>query len=404
MTTTATPASPRRKRGLIVWLALALVAMVLLAAAVPLARWGRAQLRRVLGPPGLSVALVASGLSQPTDIAHTGVAGDERLFVVEREGRIRIVDPDGSVRATPFLDLGDRVEFRNYGEQGLLGLVFDPDYAATGEFYVYYSDLQDNIQLSRFRVSADPDAAAAEETPLLNIAVDAPLHYGGDLAFGPDGYLYVAVGVGAAEDGPHMVAQETDSLRGKLLRLDVRGVSTYTIPVDNPLVAVAGARPEIWALGLRNPWRISFDRVTGDLYIVDVGQSTAEEVNFQPAGSAGGQNYGWPCWEGRTAQTSANCPPAETVTGPVISLDRQNASALVGGYVYRGERYARLQGYYIFGDFATSGLWVARPGEWEPISYWGLGLNLPSTFGEDAAGELFAASYTDGAIFRIGPD
>jgi len=386
-----------------IWV-LVLAGALALLAAVPAVRWGRAQLRRFFGPPALTVVPVASGLNQPTDIASTGVAGDERLFVVEREGRIQIVEPEGEVRPTPFLDLGDRVEFRTYGEQGLLGLVFDPDYAATGEFYVYYSDLNDDIQLSRFHVSDDPNLAAREETRLLNIETYAPLHYGGDLAFGPDGYLYVAVGVGAAEGGPHHLAQQTDSLLGKLLRLDVRAVPTYTIPAGNPFVATTGARPEIWARGLRNPWRISFDRETGELYIVDVGQSTAEEVNWQPADSPGGQNYGWPCYEGSTPYAPEACPPAETLTAPVIELNRDHAAVLVGGYVYRGERFPRLRGYYIFGDFSTSGLWRVRPGEWTPVSYWELGLTFPSTFGEDAAGELYVASFTTGALFRVEPN
>jgi len=358
--------------------------------------------KRLNRPPELAVTLIASGFDQPTDIANSGLPGDARLFVVERPGRIRLVQPDGTIAPTLFLDITERVEDTAYGEQGLLGLAFDPAYAATGDFYVYYTANGGDIHLSHFRVSANPDVADPAETVLLAITPQAPMHLGGDLAFGPDGYLYLGPGDGGTQDDPENDAQRLDSWLGKLLRIQVHGASPYTVPADNPFVNTAGALPEVWALGLRNPWRFSFDPATGDLFVGDVGQATHEEINRVPAGSPAGQNFGWHCYEGLVDRGLAGCSAGTAYTPPLRDFERAEASSIVGGFVYAGNRYRALRGSYIFGDFVSSSLWLLQPGATEPIPYWGLEVFNPSTFGVDVAGELYVASFTAGKLFQVG--
>ncbi len=358
--------------------------------------------RRAHRPPQLAVTLIAEGFDQPTDIAATGAPDDTRLFVVERPGRIRVVLPDGTVAPALFLDITASVEDSEYGEQGLLGLAFDPAYAATGDFYVYYTANGGDIHLSHFRVSDDPNVADPAETILLSTSPEAPMHLGGDLTFGPDGNLYIGVGDGGTEDDPENDAQRLDSLLGKLLRVQVHGADPYTVPADNPFVNTAGARPEIWALGLRNPWRFSFDQATGDLYVADVGQATHEELNRVPAGTPAGVNFGWHCYEGLLDRGLTGCAADAAFTPPLKDFERAEASSIVGGFVYSGSRYPALSGSYLFGDFISSSLWLLRPGTTEPIPYWELGLLNPSTFGIDAAGEVYVASFTEGKLFRVG--
>ncbi|MCC7360903.1 MAG: PQQ-dependent sugar dehydrogenase [Anaerolineales bacterium] len=381
------------------WAGLALGAVVVLAGGV----YGGWRLyRRLTRPPQLTVTLYAQGLNQPTTIANTGVPGDQRLFVTERPGLIRVVLPDGALAPAPFLDLTAEVEDSQYGEQGLLGLAFAPDYAASGDFYVYYSANGNIVRLSHFAVSADPNVADPAETVLLTIKPDAPMHLGGDLAFGPDGYLYLGPGDGTAGEDPGSFAQRLDTLRGKLLRLDVHGAAPYTIPPDNPFVNTPGALPEIWALGLRNPWRFSFDAATGDLYIADVGQAAHEELDRVRAGTSAGLNFGWHCYEGLLVRAFSDCAPGAAFTAPIATFERVEAGAIVGGYVYHGNRYPALRDAYVFADFANSSLWLLRPDAEKPIPYWELGVANPSTFGVDAAGELYIASFSAGQLFSVG--
>lgn len=365
--------------------------------------------------PDLQVSSVADGFNQPVDIAN---AGDDRLFVVERAGVIKIIDVDGSVLATPFLDIRDRVDSTTHGEMGLLGLVFHPDYPDTPYFYVNYTAKSGgDTHIARFTVTADPYVADPDsEFTILTQSQPQPNHNAGDLAFGPDGYLYVPLGDGggAGDDDPgHGTVgngQDPTTLLGKILRLDVDGGAPYTIPPDNPFVGDAGAQDEIWALGLRNPWRFSFDRVTGDLYIADVGQNEWEEVNFQPASSSGGENYGWRCYEGTHDFDLSECDPGEDFVVPFDDYPHSNSqnaadqgSSVTGGFVYRGSDYPDLQGIYVYADFITSNVWLAQQESsgWtvEPIGTMA-GLSNPSTFGEGCDGELYVAGY-GGTIFQM---
>jgi glucose/arabinose dehydrogenase len=350
---------------------------------------------------GVAWALQAEGLVQPVDIAFTGVPTDTRLFAVERDGRIKIVLPNGTVLPDPFLDIDGLSSAETFTEMGLLGLVFDPQYLSNGYFYVYYTDFAPtgDLQLSRFQVSADPNVALTTEVKLLNIPHPGHTnHNGGDLSFGPDGYLYLAPGDG----GDSVNAQDLDSLLGKVLRIDVTGVATYTIPLSNPFTDTVGKRPEIWAYGYRNPWRFSFDRQTGDLYIGDVGESAWEEIDRQPAASAGGENYGWPCFEGaHVNDTGAGCPPAGGSVAPIFEYGRSLGQAVTGGFVYRGTAYPALLGYYFFADFGSGRFWALNTGTDEAID---LGLlpegAQPSSFGQDAAGALYVATF-GGKIYTL---
>jgi glucose/arabinose dehydrogenase len=367
--------------------------------------------------PAISVVVLATGFNQPTAIAN---GGDYRLFVAERTGLIRIVERDGSVRPLPFLDITNLVFSVGHGEQGLLGLAFHPDYPQTPYFYLNYtavaaqSDLATSngaTVVARFTVSDDPHRAdPASKLELLTIPQPAGNHNGGDLQFGPDGYLYVATGDGGSGGDPWDNAQNRQSLLGKILRLDVNSGAPYAIPSDNPFVGDAGTLDEIWALGLRNPWRLSFDRQQGDLFIADVGQNAREEVNFQPATSAGGENYGWRCYEGNAAYNLSGCGPTNAYVFPMYDYPHTNndnpadaGQSITGGFVYRGSQFPALTGHYIFADFVRSHVWLARPGEsgWvvQPLGTVS-GLNNPSTFGEGCDGELYVAGY-GGTLFQV---
>jgi glucose/arabinose dehydrogenase len=355
---------------------------------------------------------VASGLDLPLFV--TAPPGDrQRLFILEQV-TARIKSLRGSeVLSTPFLDLGPRVG-NGGGEQGLLGLAFHPGYAQNGFFYVNYTDNDGNTVVARYQVSSDPDAAIFESEQIL-LRVDQPYsnHNGGMLAFGPDGYLYLGLGDGGSANDPGNRAQDGGTLLGKLLRIDVNGGSPYAVPPDNPFVNEPAVRDEIWALGLRNPWRFSFDRQTGDLFIGDVGQNAWEEIDFQPAGSPGGQNYGWRVWEGnhRTGRDGLSGVVPE-VTAPIHEYNHEGGRCSVtGGYVYRGDSIPELRGTYFFADFCSGEIWSFRwdgmqmtefqdrsaeldPGE-------GLDLGNISSFGEDGAGELYITDLYGGEVFKI---
>lgn len=356
----------------------------------------------------LSLVPFATGLSAPVAIAH---AGDDRLFVVEKAGYIRIVTSGGAVLPTPFLDIHTLVS--GGSEQGLLGLAFHPHYASNGFFYVHYTDTGGATAVVRYQVSGDPDVAnAASAQPVLGVLQPFSNHNGGGLAFGPDGYLYISLGDGGAGCDPNDAGQSRTTVLGKILRIDVDSGSPYAIPPDNPYAGSLTLREEIWAWGLRNPWRFSFDRTSGDLYIADVGQARLEEIDFEPAGSSGGVNYGWDCFEGSDpaslsgCATTATCAPASQFTFPVHEYDHSGGRcSITGGYVYRGSASPALIGQYFFADFCSSNLYAIRTldgGTTWTLSSYGVpvpGLS-PTTFGEDAAGEVYVTGF-NGTVYRI---
>jgi glucose/arabinose dehydrogenase len=356
------------------------------------------------GKPKITLLPFASGLERPMDIVN---AGDERLFVAEREGVIRIIEPDGTVLPTPFLDFQSKVTCC-IGEQGFQGLVFHPNYASNGFFYVHYAGLNGNIFISRFTVTGDPNVAdPTSEQVLLEIVHPGTNHNGGDLQFGPqDGYLYISVGDSAGANGS-VNGQKLDTLLGKVLRIDVDGGSPYAIPADNPFVdGNPNTFDEIWAYGLRNPFHFSFDRLTGDMYLGDVGQDSWEEINFQPASSAGGENYGWRCYEGNHPYDLTGCGPIGDFTFPIHEYPHDPGCSVTGGFVYRGANYPVLQGHYFFSDFCTGEISSLTPdggGGWELASYGQLAPDLrPTVFGEDASGELYVtAAFLSGTIYRF---
>jgi glucose/arabinose dehydrogenase len=356
-------------------------------------------------PPSIALEAAFSGFQAPVYLTQplADMSGAARLFVVEKPGRIRLIK-DGSPQATPFLDITDRVGSGG-SEQGLLSVAFAPDFASSGTFYVDYTDRDGNTVVARYRVDPQtPDQAAANsEQKILQIEQPAANHNGGQLQFGPDGYLYIGMGDGGRAGDPWGNAQNPGVLLGKLLRIDVSGSETYTVPDSNPLLDQAGARPEIWAIGLRNPWRFSFDRATADLYIADVGQNTYEEVDFQPAGSTGGENYGWNTMEGNHCfQPASGCSTSGLVL-PVAEYDHGQGCSISGGYAYRGTRYPELNGVYFFGDYCSGNLWGLRQepsGQWQTALLQNSGLSI-SSFGQDAAGELYVIDYAGGTIYRL---
>ncbi|GAB4316767.1 MAG: PQQ-dependent sugar dehydrogenase [Candidatus Zixiibacteriota bacterium] len=366
----------------------------------------------------VSSELYASGFSRPVYLTHAP-ADSGRVFVVEQGGLIKVVK-GGVVEATPFLDLTSAVTCCN--ERGLLGLAFHPQYATNGFFYVNYTRGIDGATvISRFTVSADPDSAdESSEMILLVVDQPEPNHNGGGLQFGPDGMLYCGMGDGGGAFDQHGSignAQNPGTLLGKMIRLDVNAGTPY-IPADNPWAGVQAGFDTldlIWAFGLRNPWRFSFDRSTGDLYIGDVGQSVREEVDYQSAASTGGENYGWRCMEGDncTGQTGCTCFDA-ALTNPIYDYPNSGANcAVTGGYVYRGCGAPELEGLYIFGDYCAATIWaITHNGitatdtiDLTPdLNPGAVDINLISSFGEDAAGEIYIVDYLDGEIYKIVSD
>ena len=349
------------------------------------------------------IQIIAHDLRFPVYITHAN-DGSNRLFVVEKIGRIRVIE-NGNVLETPFLDISEDVGSGSL-EQGFLGLVFHPDYIHNGWFYIYYSDRWGNVVLSRYTVSAtDPNIAdTATAKLILSISHPYSYHYGGQLQFGPDGYLYVSVGdnyEGTGGRDPAGNAQNPASLLGKILRLDVSSVDGYAVPPDNPYSFNPAFAPEVWAMGLRNPWRFSFDETTGNLYIADVGQDNYEEIDFQPAHSSGGQNYGWNNFEGR--HSLYNVPKTPDLTFPVLEFTHENGNcAVIGGYVYRGQAMPELQGTYFFSDFCSGTIWTTQPSDadhWDYGAFMQLGAQITS-FGEDDNGELYIVNYR-GIVLKI---
>ncbi len=358
------------------------------------------------GPDHLRVELVTNGLVDPVGITSAG-DGSGRLFVNERGGRIMVVDADGSLRAEPFVDLSSRVQAG--GERGLLGVAFHPDFERNGRLFVHYSRAGDGATVvSELQASADRQTAYPTERVLLTHVQPFANHNGGQLAFGPDGYLYLGLGDGGSSGDPFGNAQNLDTLLGKILRLDVDSPSktgrSYAIPPDNPYApqgdAPGGGLPEIWAFGLRNPWRFSFDRGTGDLYVGDVGQGSWEEIDRQPANSTGGENYGWNAMEGDHCYQQ-DCDPARYVP-PIAEYAHELGCSVTGGYVYRGVAQPDLDGAYVFGDYCSGivfSLQVTENGiASKPVLESGLRI---TAFGEDEQGELYVTDLEGGGIYRV---
>lgn len=357
--------------------------------------------------PGPSLLKVAGGLSQPVFLTHAP-ADSTRLFVVEKTGRIRIIR-NGALLASPFLDLSDSVS--SGSEQGLLGMAFSPDYASSGRFYVSYTSPHGNQSggssvIARYRVSPQPDLAdPASGFTLLRVDQPYSNHNGGMIAFGPDGFLYFGLGDGGSGGDPNGTGQNRADLLGSMLRLDVSGAGAYTIPASNPYAGSTTDRRELWNFGLRNPWRFSFDRETGDLYIGDVGQNAHEEIDLQPAGSGGGENYGWNLMEGLTCYDSSRCNRSGLVL-PLLDYGHGNGCSVTGGYVYRGSAIPALRGRYFYGDYC--GGWIRsfrlQNGRAEDRQEH-RSLETPgslTSFGEDAAGELYVLTQ-NGNVYRLVP-
>jgi glucose/arabinose dehydrogenase len=342
---------------------------------------------------------IVSGLDNPLLVTH---AGDDRLFAVEQGGYVLLIE-NGEINPQPFLDvsllLSDDVLQGGYTERGLLGLAFDPDYAANGRVFVSYTNRQGHSTLDRYH-AADDHVDESSRVELLLVEQPFDDHNGGHIVFGPDGYLYMGIGDGGNPDIPNTNGQDPQALLGKVLRLDVNGES-YTVPDSNPFVDDATFRPEIWAMGVRNPWRFTFDRATGDLYIGDVGQWSWEELNFQPADSPGGENYGWSIFEG-THIYQEGWAPYSVMTEPIFEYPHQEGCAITGGYVYRGPSLPELQGVYIFGDYCTGIVRAAYrdvSGAWQ-VKEFGDTDFIISSFGEDVNGELYLVDYK-GGIYRL---
>ena len=351
-------------------------------------------------PQGNTLILFASGINRPVDIRN---AGDSRLFVVDQSGYIRIIDENGILYPQPFLDIHERVTYG--GEQGMLGLAFHPQYSANGFFYINYTGEGDSTHISRFTVSAgNPDLANPQsELKLLTIAQPYTNHNGGCLAFGPDGYLYIGMGDGGSAGDPGNRAQNPMQYLGKMLRIDVNQGIPYSIPVTNPFYNVMNTLGEIWALGLRNPWRFSFDRVTGDLWIGDVGQNAFEEIDFQAASSDGGENYGWRCYEAFQEYNTTGCASPSAFTFPVHAYPHNPECSVTGGYVYRGSSTSPFYGYYFFSDYCSDKIWTLHKvsEEWVVEEFGQFTGNNFSTFGEDASGQIYIAGHTSGAIYMV---
>ncbi len=353
-------------------------------------------------PASFTWTLVANGLNDPIGIANAA-DGSGRLFVLEKAGAVRIVK-NGQLQPTPFLDI--RSQVRSSGsEQGLLGLVFDPDYQNNGYFYVDYTDLRGNTVIARFSAAGNPDQAdASSEKTILTFAQPFSNHNGGQLAFGPDGYLYIGAGDGGSEGDPRNNGQSLTTFLGKILRIDVHQSSPYTIPASNPF-ASGGGMAEIWAYGLRNPWRFSFDQASGDLFIGDVGQDNWEEVDVVSSGYQGpALNFGWSCREGLHAYKGCSPTPGVTFTDPVWEYDHSQGCAIIGGIVYRGKDLPALDGVYLTGDYCSGNVWgvsnLSGQG-WNGQLLYQTGLAITS-FGVDESGEVFLTDQ-HGGLYQLVP-
>jgi glucose/arabinose dehydrogenase len=351
-------------------------------------------------PAGYQWSAVASGFTRPVDIADPG-DGSGRLFVLEQIGVIRVIE-NGVMLPEPFLDLRDRVGTSG-NERGLLGIALHPNFAENRYFYLNYTNLSGDTVISRFTVSeTNPNQAdPGSEKELLYVDQPYANHNGGVLAFGPDGYLYAGLGDGGSAGDPRGNGQSLNTLLGKILRIDVDGGDPYAIPSDNPF-AQGGGKPEIWAYGLRNPWRFSFDRQTGDLYIADVGQGEWEEIDFQPAGARGGQNYGWKFREG-AHDFDGQAPAGAALVEPVSEYSHGDGCSVTGGFVYRGQALPDFRGVYLFADYCSGKMWAmlkGADGTFETKELFQTGMNITS-FGQDSQGELYITDQASGSVYRL---
>jgi glucose/arabinose dehydrogenase len=353
-------------------------------------------------PPSLGFEAAAGGLERPVHITHAG-DGSGRLFVVEQAGRVLVFE-NGSLRDEPYLDIRDQVGSSGY-EQGLLSIAFHPDFPQRPDVFIDYTDTDGDTVVARLHPMTDDPSRldASGQEVLLTVDQPAANHNGGLLAFGPDGYLYIGLGDGGLRNDAFGNAQNRATLLGSILRIDVAPVQGYAIPPDNPYQG-GPEREEIWAWGLRNPWRFSFDRQTGDLYIADVGQDALEEVNVQPAASGGGENYGWPVYE-----ASASLLPSVNLLDVVFpvaeyAIGDTGHCSVTGGFVYRGQDVPGLVGHYLFGDFCSGTLWAIQndSDQWRMSELEDTDFSI-STFGEDEAGELYVADHARGQILRVVP-
>lgn len=350
--------------------------------------------------PAMGARLTQTATGFDRALLITAPSGDDRLFVVEQGGKIRIVRPDGTVASRPFLDVSSLVS--GGGEQGLLGLAFHPRYATNGRFFVDYTNRAGATVVAEFRVSGDRDVAnAASRRRLMLISQPFENHNGGMVAFGPDGFLYIGMGDGGSGGDPGNRAQNLATPLGKILRIDVNGRTTtrgYKIPVSNPFRTRRGARPEIFSLGVRNPWRFSFDRARPDLWIGDVGQNAIEEIDFATLKRARGANFGWNRFEARSRFSDVPLSAGRLIQ-PIAQYKHGPGCSVTGGYVYRGPSIPDLDGRYIFSDFCSSQVWSMRagptPGGLRDISS-SLGMRLPSAgvrgFGEGSDGRLYVTT------------
>ena len=343
-----------------------------------------------------------TGISEPAEIVN---AGDSRLFIVQQGGAIRIANPDGTLKPTNFLTIPSSM-LAGGNEQGLLGLAFHPQYATNGFFYINYTRASDGATVvARYSVNPNnPDVALTSGTILLTVAQPFSNHNGGTLRFGPDGYLYIGMGDGGSGGDPGNRAQNINDNLGKMLRIDVNTTSgnlPYGIPSGNPYIGVAG-NDEIWAVGVRNPWKFSFDRLNGDMWIADVGQSAVEEINHVSA-TAAGLNYGWKCYEGNSIYTSGCVQPGTTYTFPVATYPHSGgACSVTGGYVYTGSTYPNMLGKYFFADYCVNRIGMVNVAT-NAITYSSTfpGNSYFTTFGQDVNGELYVAASFSGIIYKI---
>ncbi|MBL7733560.1 MAG: PQQ-dependent sugar dehydrogenase [Chitinophagaceae bacterium] len=356
--------------------------------------------------PVLGFGTYISGLSAPIDLTHAG-DGTNRLFIAEQGGRIRIHDGT-SLLVTPFLDISTIIT--TGGERGLLSLAFHPDYETNRYFFLYYTNLSGAITIARYQADAGNPNIADPLSGVVLLTISKPFsnHNGGDLNFGPEGYLYFATGDGGSGGDPNNFAQNGLSLLGKMIRIDVNNFLTppyYIIPADNPYTTDPNVDDHIWSLGLRNPWRWSFDRNTNDMWIADVGQGNWEEVNFRPAAGTGAINYGWRCYEGNAAYNTAGCQPQSSYTSPIFVYPHSFATggfSITGGFVYRGAEFPVLQGHYICADYVSGNVWIVYPdgaGGWLNRRQSGLPGNI-AAFGEAENGTLYAVSL-GGTVYKV---
>jgi glucose/arabinose dehydrogenase len=387
----------------------ALLALLLLAA-TPLACSEKSNGTSVSPPPppapsDYEAVRLWSGLSDPVDL-QAAPDDTSRVFIVEKTGRIRIAR-GGVLLARPFLDIASLVS--GGGEQGLLGLAFHPQYASNGKFYVHYTNTSGDTRVAGYSVSTDPDSANPAATPILSVDQPYSNHNGGQLSFGLDGYLYLALGDGGSGGDPQGNGQSLMTLLGKILRLDVDGTAPYAIPPTNPFAGRTDARPEIWSYGWRNPWRFAFDRSTGGMWIGDVGQGEWEEIDYEPAG-VGGRNYGWKRMEGNHCYPPGASCDTTGLTRAVLEYDHGAGCSVTGGVVYRGAALPELAGTYFYGDFCTGLLRSAKlgPGNTLEVADWtnvlrrqsGGPMNQLSSFGADARGEIYIL-LLDGEVYRL---